>query len=120
VLDGANLHYATLAYTTLHGSSLRNANLSNADLSYATLCEAVLTGTNMTEAMLLKTIFSGCADLHLTVGLDSVHHAGPSALDQVTLRSCVAQLSQEFLAGVGCGTVEVAALRAIYPTVSCL
>ncbi len=123
-LCDADLCEAHLADAILSGADLTRANLTGADLTGAHLCDADLSGANMsgtilsgadvTGAHLWYTVFAGCNDLHEAKGLKKVVHEGPSSLDTHTLRSCVRELSDDFLDGVGYSRDGIDNLRRTY------
>jgi uncharacterized protein YjbI with pentapeptide repeats len=111
---GARLKRASLIGACLNRANLRGENLGDADLSSAELIEsslvlASLTGANLTRARLgganlndanLDSASLNSADLGGALGLESVKHLAPSALDHRTLlRSRSLPLS--FLRGRG-------------------
>lgn len=118
----------------LHGANLSSADLSSAvfseevvvgaDFSKANLQQAVFvrshfirtnfTGANLSGARLMNTSFSDCPTLRLAVGLDTMEHRGPTALDARTLRTCVGALPDAFLLGAGYTSEEIRHLRSLY------
>jgi len=113
-LSGAELrkHY-------LREFNLANVDLSNADLRDVSFRRTNLSNTNLSGTRLHRTYFGGarldkadfsCAVLYETIfanvnlskclGLDSVHHRGPSTLDYRTIARSKS-LSHEFLRGCG-------------------
>jgi uncharacterized protein YjbI with pentapeptide repeats len=114
-LVGADLRRANLTDAHLKGADLRRANLHNANLSAADLDEADLTGSNLIladirsaslskanldQATVGGTVF-GYNDLSDTRGLDTVRHAGPSAIDIDTIYCSQGKIPAAFLRGAG-------------------
>lgn len=119
-LSGAAMSRAVLPFANLSGADLRGADLTEANMRGAVLSETDLTGAdlqgaNLTGATLSLTVFAGCRNLHRAIGLDRVHHRGPSTLDDDVLRASVAFLPDGFLRGVGYTRSEIAYLRRAYP-----
>jgi len=98
-LKGANLLEANLREVYLGNARLNGANLSRANLARANLAGADLDGANLTWAQLDETIF-GNTNLKEVVGLDNLHHYGPSTIDQRTLARNW-PLPEVFLRGCG-------------------
>jgi hypothetical protein len=94
-LQGANLSRANLSFV-----DLSEARLNRSDLSRAILNEAKLVRTNFSHATLSGTSF-GNVDLSSAVGLDSVHHKGPSIISVGTLFQSKAAIPGAFLRGAG-------------------
>lgn len=98
-LSGADLIRANLIEADLGWAELGSADLSGADLTAANLCGANLGAANLTGAYLRETIWAD-VDLSTAIGLNSIHHEGPSTIDFRTLaRSGPLPLS--FLRGCG-------------------
>jgi hypothetical protein len=58
-------------------------------------------------------VFARCPDLSEALGLDSLTYTSPSSIDLESLRRSLADLPDEFLAGVGVEPREIEALRAV-------
>jgi uncharacterized protein YjbI with pentapeptide repeats len=114
-----NLGDADLRDAILHGADLTCANLSGANLSGANLYAARvnnthLVGTDLSNVTMGQTYLTHSVTLHQALGLDTIQHRGPSYLDNLTLRACVAHLPDVFLKGVGYTNYEIETLRALY------
>lgn len=94
----ADLTKADLVECNLINGSLARATLVGTDLSGSTLH-----GVDLREATLGWTLL-GLLDLTQIVGLDQVHHIGPSTLGFDTALRSHEKLSREFLQG--CGITE--------------
>jgi uncharacterized protein YjbI with pentapeptide repeats len=134
-LAGANLAGEYLIHADFHGLNLTGillpfANLSGADLSRANLTRANLRGANLTEvdlsgadlsgailsgATLSLTVLHDCINLHKAVGLDSIHHRGPSEIDSKTLAASAARLPYIFLRGAGFTRSEIVDMQRQFP-----
>ena len=90
VLRGANLQKANLHGASLRGATLIEAHLLSADLSNADLNEAAVGYTNFADT-----------DLSGAIGLETLHHSGPSPLALDTLYKCKGRIPEELLAGCG-------------------
>ena len=114
-LSFANLHYAdlrnadlrstTLINATLNGAilsfaDLNGANLRNATLSFAIFSFADLTGADLNEATIGGTTF-GDQDLREIKGLETLQHAGPSALSINTIYQSEGDIPEGFVKKTG-------------------
>ncbi len=109
-LAGADLTNANLSWANLVGADLRNArltatslelaNLTQADLRGASLLKVRLQGAFFDRVILGITLFGDC-DLSQVIGLESVHHAGPSIIGLDTLARSRGQVPTEFLRRAG-------------------
>jgi len=61
-------------------------------------------------------VVARCRDLHRAIGLASVEHGSPSALDVETLRYCGASLPREFLKAFGVTEDDVERLVPAQPS----
>jgi len=128
-LINANVRTARFSFTTLYFASLSGADLSYADFSDVdlkgtTLTDAALEGTSFSYvdftdaefsgAILDRTRFAFCDNLHKAEGLSYTKHNGPSALDKHTLRASIHHLPDVFLNGVGYSDHEIRVLRDLY------
>jgi hypothetical protein len=124
-LYGANLTKATLSKANLFQTNLWEANLYRAnleetvvwecDLTLTKLSEANLAGANLTLSSLYKnemdrTNLSGAScnitnfaniDLSSVIGLETVHHMGPSTIGVDTLFKSGGKIPENFLRGCG-------------------
>ncbi len=137
--DAAELHNANLRNVNLRTAhfsfiNLYFTSLSGADLSYAAFHDVVLKGTllnhaaleqtsflrvdftdaELTGAVLNRTRFAFCDNLHKAEGLAHIQHDSPSSLDQHTLRGSIHGLPDVFLNGVGYSDREIKVLRELY------
>lgn len=113
-LSKSNLSGAVFSDETLVGTNFAGANLSDALFVRTSLIRANFRGANLSNARLMNTCFSNCTNLHMAKNLDKIEHAGPSAIDGRTLRSCITRLPTTFLRGIGYSDKEVATLRSLY------
>jgi hypothetical protein len=72
-----------------------------------------LSGADLTRAHCSKTVFARCHDLHQALGLDTLDYLSPSCIDLETLRSCLGNVPEEFLEGMGVEAREAEALRGL-------
>ncbi len=118
-LKKSNLSHVSFLSTDLSHSDITEADLYNSALHGTDLFEADLTGANLVGVSLIKCNFT-CAtlsdvnfqgaslfevvfadnDLSEAVGLEKLHHMGPSIVDFRTLQKSK-NLPLEFLRGVG-------------------
>ena len=149
-LRGADLSFANLSYANLAGANLSGADLTEADLSWANLSRANLKGATLTASVLKMadlteadlrsakftkadlestvmyraamgiTLLANC-DLSQAIGLESVHHTGPSTISLDTITSSRGFVPHSFLKGAGVAEPLIAAQNAVtdrdYPTV---
>jgi hypothetical protein len=118
-VSGANLSHSDLAGAVFSDEEIVAADFSGANLSRAVFVRASLInvnlrGANLAGARFKNTSFSNCGSLHFAQGLDEIEHAGPTALDALTLRASVPRLPISFLLGVGFSEREVTAIRKLY------
>lgn len=113
-LKNANLSGAVFSDETIVGTNLSGANLSGAVFVRSNLIHVNFRGANFENARLMNTCFNNCSNLHEAKNLEMIEHAGPSALDNRTLRSAVTKLPLSFLRGVGYTNNEIEALLALY------
>lgn len=114
-LSSAQMAFANLSLANLAGADLRGANLRGANLTEADLTGVDLTGANLAGATMSLTVFANCPSLRFAEGLSTVHHPGPSNLDESTLRDNVSYLPYNFLRGAGYTRSEIMYLRRLYP-----
>jgi len=114
-LASAQMAFANLSLANLSGADLSGANLRGANLTEADLTGANLAGANLAGATMSLTVFANCPSLRHARGLATVHHPGPSNMDESTLRANVAWLPDNFLRGAGYTRSEIAYLRRLYP-----
>ena len=108
-LPDANLTHTLLTQALVTGADLGGAHLANADLTGSDVTGAKLNGCNLSF-----TTFAWCAGLHLAMGLETVRHTGPCALDRHTLQAGIGTLPDVFLEGCGYSRLEIETLRALY------
>lgn len=105
VLGGADLTKADLSHANLGG-----AHLGRAILDGATLIGAQLRGTDLYSAEIGAADFTGAdvgwvvfgnVDLRNTIGLETVHHAGPSTIGIDTIQRSHGRIPAVFLRGAG-------------------
>jgi uncharacterized protein YjbI with pentapeptide repeats len=99
-LSGASLMRANLSESNLIGANLRRANLSLANLARANFTGADLTDADFTGANLDRTVFAD-NDLRGAIGLDRVHHLGPSEIGLSTIYKSDGRIPEVFLRGCG-------------------
>jgi len=104
-LRQAYLHEIELLGANLSRADLRDADLSGADLSGAILTGADfihsnLNGTVFERTMISDTTFVG-VDVINTVGLQNVHHYGPSTIGIDTIYASQGKIPEAFLRGCG-------------------
>lgn len=114
-LQGTNLKEANLQRAELKSASLRGANLESADLQGAVCLNADLRNANLQKAQfqgaeLWGTVL-GAVDLRDVHGLDSIHHKGPSIIDNAALRMSKGRLPDAFLRGCGFQDWEIEAAK---------
>jgi len=110
-LSWANLSGANLRGARLVGANLDMADLTGADLQGATIINTKMNSTSLSEAIFGVTIIANC-DLTLTIGLESVRHAGPSMISLDTISRSRGQVPAKFLEGAGVPPLLVAAQTA--------
>jgi uncharacterized protein YjbI with pentapeptide repeats len=109
-LVGAKLSHSNLSDANLSGADLRGSNLSRTWLRGASLCGANLTwadfteahmeGTDVSEAIVGGTNFTG-NDLSSSRGLETAKHWGPSVIDLGTIYLSKGAIPEMFLRGCG-------------------
>jgi hypothetical protein len=104
-LSKMDLHYFDLRCALLHRTDLREANLRGANLKWAVLdgtdlSEAILAGANFSNAYVNRTYFVD-VDLSETIGLDNIHHEGPSYISISTVYKSKGKIPEKFLRGCG-------------------
>jgi len=102
-LSGADLSYANLSHADLGHADLTCANLSYAKLHHTnlnstTFRETILTNANLSHALLRNTTFANI-DLSTVIGLDTVHHVGPSTIGLDTVSRSKRNNLEAFLRG---------------------
>jgi uncharacterized protein YjbI with pentapeptide repeats len=116
-LSRANFQGASLSGAILRQTNLKNANLSKASLSFAYCDRAQLDGANLEGAFLEHTIFAR-VDLSQIIGLESVHHGGPSEISISTLYGSQGKIPEIFLRGAGVPEVFIANMRSLVAAMS--
>jgi uncharacterized protein YjbI with pentapeptide repeats len=91
---------SNLRHAILNEADLRDANFSGADLVGANFTSADLSRSNFSEASMRHTVF-GYNDLSTAIGLETVHHRGPSTIDSDTMYRSKGRIPESFLRGCG-------------------
>ncbi len=99
-LVGAGFMHADLTWADLRGAHLPNAFFNEADLSWADFTGAYLPGATFTKAKVGWTVFGGL-NLSTAVGLNTVHHNGPSTIGIDTVYLSGGNIPENFLLGAG-------------------
>ena len=104
-LTGCDLREANLAGVDLMGANLQGSDLYGADMTGANLflvrfTPASLSGANLTNALVGLTEFVR-VDLSDVIGLDSIRHSSPSAVDLDTIYRSKGRIPEVFLRGCG-------------------
>lgn len=99
-LSLADLTGACLSGARMTGTILDVANLTGADLRRASLVRTLLDRSLFSEVTLDLTLFADC-DLSQILGLESVHHAGPSIIGLDTLARSRGLIPAAFLRQAG-------------------
>jgi uncharacterized protein YjbI with pentapeptide repeats len=115
-LNGANLAYADLRAAKLNEAVLVRVNLGSANLNEADFGDANLSFSDLTNAGLWETVFTGTIFDNITfgsnilintIGLESIHHYGPSNVDLNTLKYSKGKIPIDFLRGCGLSDLEI-------------
>ncbi len=126
-LRTANLREAILREVNLTGADLSQANLTSANLREANLRDTNLIRTNFLEANLIGTIFSDAvmfgtifanSYLNHAIGLESVHHLGPSNISTNAFGYSEGKIPEVFLRGCGLSDWEVEIVKLYNPNLS--
>jgi uncharacterized protein YjbI with pentapeptide repeats len=102
-LHAANLTGAMLIYANFCMARLDRAIFRSAFLGGATFMDANLNGADFSEASVWATTFVR-NDLSSVIGLETVHHGGPSSIGIDTLYYSCGKIPEAFL--LGCGVPE--------------
>ena len=113
-LSQANLSRADFREADLRAARLDEADLRDADLRDADLSAAHLTGSNFSRAMGDGTIF-GNSDLSEVIGLEDVHHVGPSRISTDALVLSKGNIPDVFLRGCGLSDWEIESVKLYNP-----
>jgi hypothetical protein len=113
-LRGAKLRGAELHSTILDSASLHHVDFTGAHLIYVNLRGANLSGANFSEAEIGWTIFSS-NDLSEVIGLDTMHHFGPSTIGVDTLSQSGGQIPKVFLRGCGLSDWQIEGAKLYRP-----
>jgi Pentapeptide repeats (8 copies) len=102
---GAHLRWTNLTEADLRGAHFNNADLRDADFKGArfgrtNLSGAKLDGADLGKATVDRTIF-GNVDLSRAIGIDEVHHSGPSTIGIDTIYRSEGNIPEVFLRGCG-------------------
>jgi uncharacterized protein YjbI with pentapeptide repeats len=84
----------------LTAANLTAANLTRADLTRANLTEASFHAADLSRASVWNTIFAN-VDLGTAIGLEAVHHSGPSTIGIDTMYCSNGNIPEVFLRGAG-------------------
>jgi uncharacterized protein YjbI with pentapeptide repeats len=98
--EDANLLEADLGAADLSLAGFSLANLSGAKLGHALFRKTDLAGANFDGAHVGSTSFAD-VDLARAIGLESVHHDGPSHISLDTIYNSRGQIPEIFLRGCG-------------------
>jgi hypothetical protein len=90
------LEFADAALARFDNASLRDSLLISANFDGAKLAGADLTGASVG-----RTVLTNCGDLDRALGLASVSHLAPSAIDVVTFARLRPSLPAAFVTGIG-------------------
>ena len=111
-LKGADLSRTRLIAADFGGADLKNADLSQADLSGAYLRGTRLDGTSLVGARLRGTTLAE-VDLRGVIGLESVHHDGPSSIGLDSIYRSQGKIPEAFLRGAGVPESFVTFMRSL-------
>ena len=114
-LDGADLSESGLSRVILRGENLVDTYFGGANLSWADLSTAKFMGVNFSNAILKhsnlngaifeRTIIDGtvfgAVDLSNSIGLEKMHHYGPSSVGIDTVIASRGKIPEAFLRGCG-------------------
>lgn len=100
ILRGTDFSRANLTRANLTRAIMRKANFQKADLTGANLSHSLLTHADFTGVTIGSTVFADL-DLSQVIGLDSVKHAGPSAIGIDTIYQSGGRIPEVFLRGAG-------------------
>jgi len=131
-LDGADLRRANLTGSRLNTTRLVGADLCSADLKSADLRNATLDGVRLIEAGFLGANLNGarlhnavCQATHFTninlsvvVGLERIHHQGPSEISASTLVKSKGCIPKKFLMGCGFSDWQILDTRQYDPSLT--
>jgi uncharacterized protein YjbI with pentapeptide repeats len=126
-LKGASFFSANLDVADLSNADLGQANLKHAQLAGADLSKAELRGTNLTGAYLSGCNFSGTVvddtifasvNLSEAIGLQNVHHRGPSHISVNTFILSKGKIPEAFLRGCGVSDWEIEVAKLYNPDLS--
>ena len=99
-LRGANFTKADLTYANIFGADLTGAIIRSADLHRANLSGSTLKDADLSGSLLRQTTL-GDVDLSSVIGLDRVHHSGPSTIGIDTIYKSSGNIPEIFLRGAG-------------------
>lgn len=116
-LSGANLSEAHLIKANLSAADLAGANLSKANFTWADLRGANLIGSKFSEAVVSSTIF-GESDLSKAIGLEDIHHDGPSSISIDIFVLSKGKIPDVFLRGCGLSDWEIEETKLYNPDLS--
>ncbi len=99
-LNSTDLRKTDLSGANLYGTLFMWANLSGADLRGAKFYQTQLSEADFTGTLAGETIFAD-VDLSLAIGLETIHHEGPSIVGIDTIYKSHGRIPEIFLRGCG-------------------
>ncbi len=117
ILREVNLTGADLSQANLTSANLREANLRDTNLIRTNFLEANLIGTIFSDAVMFGTIFAN-SYLNHAIGLESVHHLGPSNISTNAFGYSEGKIPEVFLRGCGLSDWEVEIVKLYNPNLS--
>jgi uncharacterized protein YjbI with pentapeptide repeats len=102
----ADLSFATFEFADAPSVKLTSASLRGALLFSANFDGAFFGGAAFTGASLGRTVITNCHELERAIGLATISHVAPSALDVMTFRRLRAELPAAFIAGLGIDSAD--------------
>jgi hypothetical protein len=99
-LSGADLSGATLSGVRLLDVDLNRADLNGATLYYTSFYSVVVAQCDFTDSMVGSCVFANL-DLSETMGLENLHHHGPSTIGIDTIFQSKGKIPEVFLRGAG-------------------
>ncbi len=103
--SSSNLLGADFSNTDLYEANFSEANLSEANLfcaklSYTNLSETILKHTDFNNSIISRSIFINI-NFSTAIGLDTIHHEGPSTIGLDTIYKSKGNIPEVFLRGCG-------------------
>jgi hypothetical protein len=114
---GANMSGAVLLGASFNGAGIDRVNFSNADLRgaafhHSNIGEADFNNSSMSSTQFIDVDLRGCK------GLETVKHAGPSAIDIATVFRSAGNISEVFLRGAGVPEPFIGYMRSLVAAMS--